>query len=174
MQGTRTGTARSADGRAVDETAHKLAALLRYLFRFDRGAQLRAIEESGLSLTQTKALLELAATAAGAGSCPGRELAERVGLSEATISRAVDGLAERGFVTRIEDPSDRRVRLVAITPAGEDAVGKIVSARVAGLREFSASLRAGERRRLDAALAELLGRDDLAAAYRQVKEIEQP
>jgi len=174
MQGTRTRTARRADERAVDATAQKLGALLRYLFGFDRGAQLRAIEESGLTLTQTKALLELSAPAAGAGSCPGRDLAERVGLSEATISRAVDGLAERRLVTRIEDPSDRRVRLIAITPAGEEAVGKIVSARMGGLREFSASLGAGERRKLDSALAELLGREDLAAAYRQVKEIDQP
>jgi DNA-binding MarR family transcriptional regulator len=174
MQGTRTGTVKPANQRAVGETAQMLGALLRYLFRFDRGAQLRAIEESGLTLTQTKALLELSAPAAGVGSCPGRELAERVGLSEATISRAVDGLAEHGLVTRIEDPGDRRVRLIAITPAGEDAVGRIVSARMGGLREFSASLGAGERRKLDAALAELLGREDLAAAYRRLKEIEQP
>ena len=174
MQGTRTGTARAADGLAVDETAQQLGALLRYLLSFDRGAQLRAIEESGLTLTQTKALLELSAPAAGTGSCPSRELAERVGLSEATISRAVDSLAERGLVSRIEDPSDRRVRLIAITPAGEEAVGKIVSARMEGLREFSASLGAGERRKLDSALAELLRREDLAAAYSRLKEIEQP
>jgi len=174
MQGTRTGTARPADARAVDETAQQLGGLLRYLFSFDRGAPLRAMEENGLTLTQTKALLELSAPGAGAGSCPGRELAERVGLSEATISRAVDGLAERGLVTRVEDPSDRRVRLIAVSPAGEEAVGEIVSARMEGLREFSASLGAGERRKLDAALAELLGRDEVAAAYRQVKEIEQP
>jgi hypothetical protein len=66
------------------------------------------------------------------------------------------------------------VRLIAVTPAGEAAVGAIVSARMEGLREFSASLGASERRKLDSALAELLGRDDVAAAYRQVKEIDQP
>src|SRR4051812_50107072 len=116
MQGIRTSNARAADRRAIDETALQLAALLRYLFRFDRGAPLRAMEENGLTLTQTKALVELSAPGSSAGSCPGRELAARVGLSEATISRAVEGLAERGLVTRVEDPSDRRGRPVAGSP----------------------------------------------------------
>ena len=41
------------------ETAARLTALLRHLFLYDRGNQLRVIEESGLSMTQCKALLEL-------------------------------------------------------------------------------------------------------------------
>jgi DNA-binding MarR family transcriptional regulator len=159
----------------VEETARRLGALLRHLFLFDRGAQLRAMEESGLSLTQTKVLLALIAPGGGGGdgSCPGRELAEAVGISEATISRAVDGLLEHGYVTRAEDPADRRVRRIAITAGGEEAVGRIVSARMAGLREFSAGLSATERHRLDGALDQLFEREELAALYAQTKEIDE-
>ena len=45
------------------ETAARLTALFRHVFRYDRGNQLRAVEESGLSLTQCKALLELGGSA---------------------------------------------------------------------------------------------------------------
>lgn len=158
---------------AVEETAQRLATLLTHLIRHDRGAQLRAMEESGLTLTQTKALGALLAPGDGDGSCPGRELAEAVGISEATISRAVEGLVERGYVTRVEDPSDRRVRRIQITPEGEAAIGRILSARMEGLRQFSAGLSQGERRKLDAALGELLRRDEFAALHAQTKEIDE-
>ena len=174
VQATGTTAPGSTEAR-VEETARRLGALLRHLFLFDRGAQLRAMEESGLSLTQTKVLFALTAPgeAEGDGSCPGRELAEAVGISEATVSRAVDGLLERGYVSRVEDPSDRRVRRIAITSDGEEAVGRIVSARMEGLRQFSAGLSTGERRKLDAALDELFKRDGLAALYAQTKEIDE-
>jgi DNA-binding MarR family transcriptional regulator len=174
VQATRTASPANAEA-AVEETARRLGALLRYLFLLDRGAQLRAMEESGLSLTHTKVLFALIAPGEGEGdgSSAGRELAEAVGISEATISRAVDGLAERGFVSRVEDPSDRRVRRVAITADGEQAIGRIVSARMEGLRHFSAGLSAAELRKLDSALEELFARDDLAALYAQTKEIDE-
>ena len=43
----------------AQETAARISALLRHLFLYDRGNLLRVIEESGLSMTQSKALLEL-------------------------------------------------------------------------------------------------------------------
>ena len=43
----------------AQETAARLSALMRHVFLYDRGNQLRVIEESGLSMTQCKALLEL-------------------------------------------------------------------------------------------------------------------
>lgn len=155
-----------------NETALRLGAFLRHLFVFDRGGQLRAMEESGLTLTQCKALLVLSGPDDGEAACPGKELAEQVGLSMAAISRAVDGLVEGGYVTRVEDPDDRRVRRIAITNAGEALVGRILSARLEGLREFSESLTPPERRKLDSALELLLEREELAQTYEQLKEVE--
>ncbi len=43
----------------AQETAARLTALMRHLFLYDRGNQLRVLEDSGLSMTQCKALLEL-------------------------------------------------------------------------------------------------------------------
>ncbi len=166
---------KKASGKgSADETALRLGAFLRHLFVFDRGGQLRAMEESGLTLTQCKALFVLSGPGPEAGeeACPGKELAEQIGLSMGATSRAVDGLVEGGYVTRVEDPDDRRVRRIAITGAGEEVVGRILSARLEGLREFSESLTAAERRKLDSALDQLLERDELALTYRKLKEFE--
>jgi DNA-binding MarR family transcriptional regulator len=154
------------------ETALRLGAFFRYFFTFDRGSQLRAMEESGLSFAQCKVLFVLAAPAESAG-LSGRELAENIGLSVAAISRAVDGLVDGGHVTRIEDPTDRRVRLIAITDEGQRAVDKIVAARMEGMRAFSVGLSAEERRRLDGALDKLLEREDFAEVYAQIRELEE-
>jgi DNA-binding MarR family transcriptional regulator len=171
MQATATSTSKGAE-QAVDETALRLGAFMRHLFAFDRGNQLRAMEESGLSFTQCKALFVLFGPGSDGGeACQGKELAEQIGLSMAAISRAVDGLFEAGYVTRVEDPDDRRVRRIAITEAGEEVVGRILSARMAGLREFSASLSGPERRKLDSALGLLLEREELDQTYRKLKEL---
>lgn len=154
------------------ETALRLGAFFRYFFTFDRGSQLRAMEESGLSFAQCKVLFVLGSPAES-GGLSGKELAESIGLSVAAISRAVDGLVASRYVTRIEDPTDRRVRLIAITEEGQRAVGKIVAARMEGLRAFSAGLSAGERRKLDSALGKLLERDDFAEVYAQIRELEE-
>jgi DNA-binding MarR family transcriptional regulator len=176
MQATATKTTKSGRAAALssNETALRLGALLRHLFVFDRGGQLRAMEESGLTLTQCKALLVLSGPGpdAGGDACPGKDLAEQIGLSMATISRAVDGLVDAGYVTRVEDPDDRRVRRIAITDAGEEVVGRILTARLEGLREFSQSLTPAERRKLDSALDLLLERDELAQTYEKLKEFE--
>ena len=154
------------------ETALRLGAFFRYFFAFDRGSQLRAMEESGLSFAQCKVLFLLGSPAMS-GGLSGKELAENIGLSVAAISRAVDGLVEGGQVTRIEDPTDRRVRLIAITEEGQHAVDKIVAARMDGLRAFSADLSAAERRALDRALDKLIEREDFAEVFAQIKELEQ-
>lgn len=153
------------------DTALRLGAFFRYFFAFDRGSHLRAMEESGLSLAQCKALFVLAGSAHSEG-LSGKELAESIGLSGAAVSRAVDGLVEGGQVTRVEDPTDRRVRLIAITKKGRQAVDRIVAARMEGMRAFSAELSAEERRALDRALDKLLERDELAEIYAQLRRLE--
>lgn len=45
-------------------------------------------------------------------------LADAIGADKSRVIPVLDELQERGLITRRPDPSDRRVRLVAITPAG--------------------------------------------------------
>ena len=112
---------------------------------------LRVIEESGLSMTQSKALLELGGLGEATEPCQVSDLAETFGVSVPSMSRAVDGLVKRRLATRVEDPEDRRVRRVAITAKGKELVETLVVVRQAGIEAFAASLSAGQRRKLDAA-----------------------
>jgi DNA-binding MarR family transcriptional regulator len=156
----------------AQDTAAKVTALVRHLFLYDRGNQLRVIEDSGLSMTQCKALLELGGLGGKAEAWQVSDLAETFGVSVPSMSRAVDALVKAGHATRVEDPDDRRARLVAITPKGKQLVDTLVLVRQAGMREFVATLSTAQRRKLDAAVDALMDREDIAAAYELLKEVE--
>jgi DNA-binding MarR family transcriptional regulator len=152
-------------GPEAQETAARLTALLRHLFLYDRGNQLRVLEDSGLSLTQCKALLELGGLGQTAETWQVSDLAEVFGTSVPSMSRAVDGLVKKGLATRVEDPEDRRARQVRITEPGKDLVETLVAVRRTGMESFAATLNATQRRRLDAAVDSLMDRDDIADTY---------
>jgi DNA-binding MarR family transcriptional regulator len=154
---------------AERESAALLAALMHHVFLYDRGNQLRVIEESGLSMTQCKALLELGGLGDEAGAWQVSDLAELFGASVPSMSRAVDALVKEKLATRVEDPDDRRVRRVKITAKGRELVQTLVTVRLAGIEAFVSSLNAGQRRKLDAAVAALMDRDDLAQTYQRLK-----
>ncbi len=155
----------SAEAR---DTAARLSALMRHVFLYDRGSQLRVIEESGLSMTQCKALLELGGLGEAEPHQVG-DLAERFGVSVPSMSRAVDALVKGRLATRIEDPDDRRVRRVAITDRGKQLVDTLLVVRQAGLESFAEGLSAPQRRKLDAAIEALMDREDIAKTYEHLK-----
>ena len=157
-------------GPAEKDTAARLTALMHHVFLYDRGNQLRVIEETGLSMTQCKALRELG----GLGhqethSWQVSDLAELFGASVPSMSRAVDGLVKAGLASRVEDPADRRVRRVEITAKGKDLVATLVTVRMAGIEAFVTSLTAAQRRKLDAAVEALMDREDLSQTYEHLK-----
>ncbi len=128
------------------------------------GDVMRAIDETGLSFVQVKALVALAGDEGEQSSV--KDVAEGLGVSVPSASRAVDDLVKRGLATRVEDPEDRRLRRISLTAAGSELADQLMSARVAGLERFVATLSAGERRKLDAALEVLLKREEIADLYR--------
>lgn len=153
---------------ATDTTA-RIAALLHHVFLYDRGNQLRVIEETGLSMTQCKALLELGGLGGNDQAWQVSDLAELFGVSVPSMSRAVDALVKAKLATRVEDPDDRRVRRVKITAKGKSLVAKIVTVRLTGIEAFVTTLSAAQRRKLDAAVESLLDREDLAQTYQHLK-----
>ncbi|HEY5707930.1 MAG TPA: MarR family transcriptional regulator [Solirubrobacterales bacterium] len=153
------------------ETAARISALLRHLFLYDRGNLLRVIEESGLSMTQSKALLELGGVGEATEARQVGDLAEALGVSVPSMSRAVDALVKKRLATRVEDPEDRRVRRIAITARGKKLVDTLMVVRQAGMETFAASLTAVQRRKLDAAIDSLMDRQDIAEAYEHLKGV---
>lgn len=86
-----------------------------------------------------------------------RELAEAVGVSEATLTHHLNALDARGLITRRRDAANRRIHVVELTEAGEEAFGRLQQAAVA----FDARLRAGladtDLGQLDRLLGQLAG-----------------
>jgi DNA-binding MarR family transcriptional regulator len=160
--------------KETQETAARLSALMRHLFLYDRGNVLRVIEESGLSTTQCKALLELGGLGEETPPRQVSDLADTFGVSVPSMSRAVDGLVKKRLASRVEDAEDRRVRRVAITAKGKQLVETLLVVRQAGMEAFAASLTAAQRRKLDAAVDSLMDREDIVAAYELLKEVETP
>jgi DNA-binding MarR family transcriptional regulator len=145
------------------ELSRDLAALANYLMRSANLGTFKAIAELDLSFTQIKTLCALEED--------GRErsvkaLAETLGVSLAAMSRAVDGLFERGLVERDEDPSDRRMKRVRLTGAGRTVPQALQDARLSALHEFVGSLEPGQARALSDALALVLSSRREIAAYR--------
>lgn len=61
------------------------------------------------------------------GPTPMRGIAELVGTDPSTVTHTVDRLEQHGLIGRNPDPSDRRVKLVALTEGGRRTVDQVWS-----------------------------------------------
>ncbi len=95
-----------------------------------------------------------------------RELADAIGIREATLTHHLNTMDAQGLVTRRRDPANRRVHLVELTEQGEATFHRLRSAAGA----FDERLRRGMSSADVATFEDLLGRlernvtgDDIAA-----------
>jgi DNA-binding MarR family transcriptional regulator len=136
-------------------------ALVSHLMRISNFGTFNTIAELELSLTQLKALCAMDVDNEDRSV---KALAESMGVSLAAMSRAVDGLYERGFVDRQEDPTDRRMKRVHLTEPGRAITSTLNEARLATMREFLLSLGDREAEALTRALGLILeSRGEIAA-----------
>ena len=163
-----TGTLHTPDRLALTRDMYALAS---YLMRTANVGTFNAIAELDLSFTQLKALCALEMDGDERSV---KALAESMGVSLPAMSRAVDGLYERGFVDRQEDPVDRRVRRVRLTAAGRTVPQALNEARLSALQELLSSLGEDEARALEQALELILARREDIAAYRPAQKRARP
>ena len=94
-----------------------------------------ALAEAGGSLPVWLVLISLKSRPLGNQ----RELADAVGIREATLTHHLNAMDAQGLVTRRRDPANRRVHLVELTDAGEALFLRLRDAAVA----FDQRLRRG-------------------------------
>lgn len=162
MQAT---TAETQAGR--EALTRDMYALASYLMRTANVGTFNAIAELDLSFTQIKALCALDADGEERSV---KALAESMGVSLPAMSRAVDGLFERGFVGREEDSEDRRMKRVRLTDAGRTVPQALNEARLSALQELLSSLGEEEASALEHALGLILERRAEIAAYRPTEK----
>jgi DNA-binding MarR family transcriptional regulator len=95
-----------------------------YSLVFEREGQQRfheACDAIGLAPGGLKALLQLSADQ----PVPMRELAEYFRCDPSYVTSLVDGLEAAGLAERRSHPTDRRVKMVALSPSGKDALAQV-------------------------------------------------
>jgi DNA-binding MarR family transcriptional regulator len=132
-----------------------LSVLLKHLLGSTNREFFAELQDAGISFSQLKCLglLSNADAPLSLGA-----LSEEIGLSLAAVSRAVDGLVQRGDLKRAEDPSDRRSKLVTVSARGRRTYERVVAVRMAGVERFVEGLEPDEREALGAAVAPIVER----------------
>lgn len=101
------------------------------------------------------AQLELMAALAERPGARPSELARSLRLAPNTVTTLVNGLARGAMLTRTDDPSDRRMVRLDLTPAGRTALADWASVNEQILHRAQANLAGGQRDALRAALPAL-------------------
>ena len=82
-------------------------------------------------------------------------LGEELGVSSAAASQMIERLVQQGLLERCEDPSDRRVRQVQLTPKGTELVEKGMQARREWIEKLRRALTTEEQEKIAIALTHL-------------------
>ncbi len=100
-------------------------------------ANVRAIacDRFGISVQQFRILRLI-----GRGTCSVSELASTSLISRPAVSQCVDGLVERGLVSREQSERDRRRIKLALTPKGADALAVVFEENRCWMAQRLASL----------------------------------
>jgi DNA-binding MarR family transcriptional regulator len=116
--------------RDLSRSLHTLTA------RLDRAADGMLRAEAGLSYSRFLALFMVGSL----GADTQRVLAERLGVTEPSVSRMTRVLGEAGLLEALADPAGGNRRQLRLTPAGEQVVkrwGSLLEERLAALVDAS-------------------------------------
>ncbi|MER5422801.1 MarR family winged helix-turn-helix transcriptional regulator [Streptosporangium roseum] len=116
-----------------DRLIHRIGELQRDLGRlFAQDRPPSPLFDSNLTMRQLKVVMLLSFQ----DSASGQDLAHHLGVGLGTVTGIVDRLVGHGLVARREDPHDRRIRRVELTPAGRTLTEKIADAGLADFRRL--------------------------------------
>jgi MarR family transcriptional regulator, transcriptional regulator for hemolysin len=116
-----------------------------------RRAYDRCLAEVGVNLAEASVLAHLG----DAGPLTQVELARRIGTSRARVGVHIDSLQGKGATERRAHPSDRRVWMVRLTPAGHELWAGTIDIDRRVRKYLRAGTTSAERHQLDALLARI-------------------
>ena len=80
------------------------------------------------------------------------QVSERFEITPAAASQLVDKLVQSGLIQRVEDPHDRRAKLLNLTDKGRDLIQQGIEERYRWVDELAATLSVEERAQISEAL----------------------
>lgn len=127
----------------MDQTIGRYQRTIRHAIELAEGP-------SRLTMPQLRCLQMIAR-----GSTLTTHLARAMGVAVPTMTSMIDGLSERGLVTRQPDATDRRQVRIAMTEAGDAMLARYQAIMHARLHALLAHLTAAQKRRLLAAIDDM-------------------
>ncbi len=97
-----------------------------------------------------------------------RELAEAVGVTEATLTHHLNSLDSEGLITRRRDTTNRRIHVVELTAAGEETFLRLREAAMAFDKRLRTGIHEDELAKLEEVLDRLVrnvAKDDDSAQW---------
>lgn len=135
-------------------TLVKMVQLVRG-FRGNLDEALRRIDHSAARLETLAAILNMP------GNKSQSDVAKRLRVEGATITRMIDLLSKEGLVERSPHPTDRRINLLSITPKGKEELAKIFRVYDRQRRHLLADMSVEELERLSSLVDKMLHRLDV-------------
>ena len=108
----------------------------------------RYAKSTGLSMPQFSIMMQLHYR----GACGMSRISEGYDITPAAASQLVDKLVHSGFIQRVEDPHDRRAKLLSLTDTGREFVQQGIEERYRWVDELAGKLTANERAQVSEAL----------------------
>ncbi len=106
----------------IEKTTHRH---MRSFMRYIRG--------SDLSISQANTLMRLYHH----GPSPINDLADHLGITDAAVSQLLNQLIDLGYIVRSTSPSDRRIKVIALTELGQEMVENGIQQRHAWVNDLA-------------------------------------
>jgi DNA-binding MarR family transcriptional regulator len=104
----------------------------------------------GLTVAEWRVLAQLSMDSPSTA----RQLAERAWVDRAEVSRAVSSLTAKGYVSRRDNPADRRSAILSVTRSGQELHDRIKPDRSAFHTALTSRLNPEDKESVDKALVE--------------------
>lgn len=127
------------------ETVHLAIRLVSTISRIVERLEAHLVRD-GTSFGRMTTLMQLARVRDD-GLTPSA-LADRLGVTRATITGLLDGLEREGAIERVPNPDDRRSHVARITPAGVAKMQAVIPGHMARVSDVLGSLDDSDRRHL--------------------------
>ncbi len=134
------------------EVTGRLEKLLETFMRRSMHNFILTAKERGLSMSQIGALFAIHRK----GSCGVSDIGDHLGITAAATSQMLNRLVEQDLIERTEDPVDRRLKRIVLTPAGAQTLQDSVRARQNWLHRLAVTLTPDEQDHVSASLQLLL------------------
>jgi len=105
-------------------------------------------KSTGLSMPQFSILMQLHHK----GACGISNIGERFDISNAAASQLVEKLVQAGYLSRAEDPNDRRAKLLTLSAKGQKLMAQGVEERYRWMDELVKNLSSEEKSKISEAL----------------------